>query len=317
MIKYALLLVGFLMYQSLLSQTRITDSLTYQKDSSYNLQVAFEKARKFYPEAKFPITSSKINYRKEWFKVDEDVNYLFYPKRSNRIAIVLLFGGGWRSGSPEMMFDMARALAAKGYTVYIPSYKLSTHAQYPENLHHLRYKIAYLRRHYKEYKINPNKIAIAGFSAGGTIASLMASTNERDLFDRYVQPSQSSKVDALINIDGTLSFVHPESGEGNDSKNLSAATMWLGYKKADNDSIWKEASPLSHINQHTPPTLFINSGITRMHAGREDYKKKLDSLNIYHEQKTFDINLHHFPFFEPWFTPTIETIDKFLKKVLK
>ena len=51
-----------------------------------------------------------------------------------------------------------------------------------------------------------------------------------------------------------------------------------------------------------------------MHAGRDDYIKILNEYNIYTEVKAFDAP-HSFVLFEPWFTPMLQTIDAFLKKV--
>jgi pectinesterase len=124
-------------------------------------------------------------------------------------------------------------------------------------------------------------------------------------------------VHAVVDIDGTLSFTHPESGEGDDSKKISAATWWLGYAKKDSLALWEEASPLTHAGPHTPPTLFINSSVARMHAGRDDYIKILDQYKIYSEVKTFENAPHSFCLFDPWFQPTVTYIDDFLKRVLK
>ena len=124
----------------------------------------------------------------------------------------------------------------------------------------------------------------------------------------------SSKVNAVIDMDGLLAFIHSESGEGDDSKRTSAATNWFGYSKTENPELWKQGSPLTHIGPHTPPTLFINSNVARMHAGRDDYIRILNEYNTYTEIKSFDAP-HSFVLFEPWFTPMIQSIDTFLKKV--
>jgi pectinesterase len=118
----------------------------------------------------------------------------------------------------------------------------------------------------------------------------------------------------VIDMDGLLAFIHAESGEGDDSKRTSAATNWFGYSKTENPELWKQGSPLTHIGSHTPPTLFINSNVARMYAGRDDYIKILDEYNTYTEIKYFDAP-HSFVLFEPWFTPMVKSIDAFLKKV--
>jgi pectinesterase len=129
------------------------------------------------------------------------------------------------------------------------------------------------------------------------------------------QETISSIVNAIVDIDGTLSFVHAESGEGDDSKRISAGTYWFGYSRKENPALWTEASPLTHTGKHNPPTLFINSSVDRMHAGRNDYIKILTGHNIHTEVQRFDNSPHHFCLMNPWFEPTVKYIDDFLKKV--
>lgn len=155
-----------------------------------------------------------------------------------------------------------------------------------------------------------------GFSAGGQLAALLGTTMNDPKFEGAAcHPNYSSNVQAIIDLDGTLSFVHPESGDGDDSKKTSAATYWFGFSKKENVSLWAEASPLTHVGKHTPPTLFINSSVDRMHAGRDDFRKVLSEHKIYSDVKTFEGAPHHFPFFDPWFKPMVQYIDDFLGKV--
>ncbi|MDX2047122.1 MAG: hypothetical protein SFU87_10065, partial [Chitinophagaceae bacterium] len=78
---------------------------------------------------------------------------------------------------------------------------------------------------------------------------------------------------------------------------------------------WNQASPLTHVGLHTPPVLFLNSSVARMHAGREDFISVLNQYHIYSEVKTFEGSPHSFCLFHPWFEPTVNHIDEFLKKV--
>ena len=161
------------------------------------------------------------------------------------------------------------------------------------------------------------KLLIAGFSAGGELAAFMATTGNMPLFDgSECNTNFSTHVNALIDIDGTLSFVHPESGEGIDSTGrISAGTYWFGYNKQQNYGLWLAASPLTYVSSNTPPTLFLNSSVARMHAGRDDYNKVLNSYDIYNEVHGFDDAPHSFPLFYPWFDPMVNYMDDFLKKV--
>ncbi|HYO20874.1 MAG TPA: pectinesterase family protein, partial [Flavisolibacter sp.] len=160
--------------------------------------------------------------------------------------------------------------------------------------------------------------AVAGFSAGGQLAALLGNTMGNKLFEgSNCNSEHSSNVQAIVDMDGILAFIHPQSGEGDDSKRTSAATYWFGYAKKENSELWKQASALTHVSNATPPTLFINSSVARMHAGRTDYLNILEAFDIYNEVKTFEGAPHSFPLFHPWFDSTVHTVDAFLRKVFK
>lgn len=237
-------------------------------------------------------------------------------RRALRPAVLMVHGGGWRSGDRTHNHTLARKLAARGYVCITADYSLSTRALYPAAVHDLKAAIRWMRSHGNEHGIDTARIAIIGFSAGGELAAFVGATNGASKFEGISNQNEgSSTVQAVIDIDGTLAFIHPESGEGDDSKSTSAATYWFGYSKAERPDLWIEAAPLTHVSAKTPPFLFINSSVDRMHAGRTDFIQKLNALGTYSEVKTFPDAPHTFMFFDPWFEPTLTTVSGFLKKV--
>ncbi|HMP32701.1 MAG TPA: hypothetical protein PKD85_24045 [Saprospiraceae bacterium] len=109
-----------------------------------------------------------------------------------------------------------------------------------------------------------------------------------------------------------MSFLHNDSGEGEDWLKTSAATYWFGYNKLANPQPWIEASPLLYASKNSPATLFINSGVERMRAGREDYLKILNDHSIVNSTLTFAEAPHSFVYFEPWYTPMKNKILQFI-----
>ncbi|UFH57134.1 alpha/beta hydrolase [Spirosoma sp. KNUC1025] len=232
-------------------------------------------------------------------------------------GILMIHGGGWRSGDRSHNNTLAGQLAAKGFVTVPVGYRLSTEALYPAAVHDLKAAIRWIRANASTYGIDPKRIAVLGFSAGGQLAALVGSTNKNPAFEGAGGNAQfSSDVQAIIDIDGVLAFIHPESGEGDDTKSTSAATYWLGYSKTQKPELWQEASALNHIDKLTPPILFINSSVDRMHGGRDDLIKKLNKFGTYSEVHTFADAPHTFMFFNPWFTPTLTYITDFLHRVL-
>lgn len=299
--------------------------ITNFRDTSYNNQSAYRSTVKSHPQIKLveelrsPLLAEKRNI--VYNKVGKRKLLLdaFYPTtKSNQKqkAVIIIHGGGWRSGDKSQHYPLAQHLAQLGYVCFTPEYRLSTEALYPAAVHDMKASVRWVRKHAKKYNIDPDQITVMGFSAGGELAAFLGATNGmKDFEGNGYNKKISSTVNALVDIDGTLSFVHPESGEGDDSKRTSAGTYWFGYSKKDNPALWQQASPLTHVGKQSPPTLFINSSVDRMHAGRNDYIKILNDNGIFSSTKTFEKSPHGFCLFEPWFTPTVQYIDEFLKTV--
>lgn len=302
-----------------------TAGITGVRDTSYNISNEYNKHRKSYPNLQIvqEFTYQYINEEKNisYCKTKERELKLdvFSPKeKSNkkRTAILFIHGGGWRSGNKAMHYPLLQQLAALGYVCITPEYRLSTEALYPAAIHDIKSAIRWVRKNAVTYNIDVNRIAVSGHSAGGELAAFMGATNGMKQFEgEGFYKNVSSKVNAVIDLDGTLAFIHPESGEGDDSKRISAATHWFGYSKTENPAIWKEAAPLTHVGKHTPPTQFINSGVARMHAGREDFVAVLKQHKIYSETRTLEGSPHSFLLFNPWFDTTVVYMDKFLRRV--
>lgn len=313
-----------LLLLSVALQAQRRDGITGTRDTSYNLQKEFAKQQKNYPDIRFPvIDSTGVVFKRGIFychtperELSLDIAYPEKKSKKKRTAILFIHGGGWRSGSKSMHEDLLKRLASLGYVCISPEYRLSTEALYPASIHDVKSAIRWIRQHVKDYNINPEQIVVAGHSAGGELAAMMGATNGNAAFEGSgCFPEQSSKVNAVIDLDGTLAFIHPESGEGDDSKKPSAATYWFGFSKKEKPEIWIDASPLTHAGAHCPPILFINSSVARMHAGREDFIRIMDSSGIYSRVQSFDNSPHGFCFFEPWFTPMANYMDAFIKEL--
>ncbi|MFD2161195.1 alpha/beta hydrolase fold domain-containing protein [Paradesertivirga mongoliensis] len=297
------------------------------RDTSFSVYSTFIKTRKNHPEisiASPPLSATvkvktglvyqKVNGR----RLELDV---FFPKersKSGYPAVLMIHGGGWRSGDRSHNTPTAKVLAENGYVAVSVEYRLSTEATYPAAVHDLKTAIRWIRANARKYNIDTSKVATWGCSAGGQLAALLGTTagNAR-LEGQGGYTKHSSAVQAIVDVDGTLAFIHPESGEGNDSQGTSAATYWFGFPKTERPDLWYEAAPLSHVSSKTPPILFINSSVDRMHAGRDDMIRKLNSWNIYSEVHTFKDAPHPFWLFNPWFQPTVSHTLNFLNKVFQ
>ena len=243
--------------------------------------------------------------------IDKDVEYkningislkadIYYPKDQSKKypGIAMVHGGGWISGSKENEKYMAMKLASKGYVIIAIGYRLADVAKYPAAVEDIEIGIQWLRKNHKKYALDKKKIAVYGESAGAQIATL-------------VGVKSHNKIKAVINVDGIVSFIHPEAEES------TYAAYWLNGDREVNLKNWTEASPLEYVDKNTPPTLFINSSQPRFHAGRDDMIAILNKYGTYSEVKTISNSPHSFWFFQPWFDAMIGYTTQFLDKIFK
>lgn len=238
---------------------------------------------------------------------------IFYPRKVKKTkpAVLLIFGGGWQSGDKNHNHTMAKYLANSGYVALSVEYRLSDEAIYPAALHDIKDAVKWTKQNALQFGVDTNKIAILGCSAGAQLATLVGTTNGNSLFDETKTDNRfTSIIHAIINIDGIVAFHHPESAEG------KVAAKFLGGSFEEQPETWKNASPLTHVNQFTPPTLFINSSIPRFHAGRNDMIALLNKYGIYNKVFNLNDSPHSFWFFNPWFKPMMQEIIAFLQKTL-
>ena len=170
-----------------------------------------------------------------------------------------------------------------------------------------------MRAHADELGLDTTKIASLGCSAGAQLASFLGTTNGLPQFEGELGPmGVSSDVQAVVNIDGVVSFIHPDANPTNDNPYSGG---WLGGYYSERPDIWREASPMTHAGADTPPFLFLNSAQPRFHAGRDELIALLDQYGTYSEVHTFEDSPHSFWLVHPWFEPSVDYVVDFLKTV--
>lgn len=222
-------------------------------------------------------------------------------------AVILVHGGGWRSGDRREFEALALRLAARGYAAVAVSYRLSGQALYPAAIDDVRQAVRWVRANGARHGIDGARIAIAGGSAGGHIASLVGVTNAGD-----------DAVQAIVNIDGLSDFTSDEARKHEDdpAKQPTSAGAWFGGSYAERAALWREASPTFHVTPATPPMLFIGSARPRFAVGREAMVAKLAAAGVAHQVLLLPDTPHSFWMFDPWLEPTVEAMASFLEKWL-
>lgn len=290
-----------------------------QIDTSYTVHSSFIKYKKEFPQIEIVkpqifnnVTEKKGIIYKEIGDRKLCLDAFYNNNTKKKPAVILIHGGGWKSGNKSHMEPMAQNIASKGYACFTVEYRLSLEVKYPAGIFDLKQAIQFVKANAADFNVDANKIAVLGCSSGGQMAALIGTTNNNYIFeDAESNYKESTTVQAIVDLDGILAFKHPDSLEG------TMASLWLGGNSDENLKIWEEASALTHVNKNTPPILFINSQYPRFYAGRDDMIKVLNDNGIYNQVETFPKSPHTFWLFYPWFTETVSYLAVFLDKVLK
>ncbi|WP_424937153.1 MULTISPECIES: alpha/beta hydrolase [Bacteria] len=89
-------------------------------------------------------------------------------------TVVWVHGGAWISGSAANVDPYLQILAAEGYTGIALNYTLGPEATYPTAVIQLNTALAYILEHADELGVDPERIVLAGDSAGAQLASQLA-----------------------------------------------------------------------------------------------------------------------------------------------
>jgi pectinesterase len=238
-------------------------------------------------------------------------------------VIVMYFGGGWQNGRPGIFAAVAQALAQRGYVCVVPQYRLSGEKPFPAAVYDCKAAVRWTRKNAKRFKMDPNRIACLGGSAGGHLSGFMAASNGIARFEGKGEYREfSSDVQAAIVMCGPMNLLSPqiiERVEKAAAKPEGDAIIDFmgGALPSQKTGIYREASPLTHVSERTPPMLFIDGEYDRPRVRYTEFWAKLDQHKIPNEFVLMPKAPHPFWNMRQWFLPTVSAVDQFLQKQLK
>lgn len=100
-----------------------------------------------------------------------------------RMAVIHIHGGGFRAGSKAGVASSSRAFAGLGYVSIASQYRLTGQGRWPAQIEDVKAAIRWTRANASRLNIDADKIAVAGYSAGGLMALFAAGTQDRKEFD--------------------------------------------------------------------------------------------------------------------------------------
>jgi acetyl esterase/lipase len=176
-------------------------------------------------------------------------------------VIIWIHGGSWHSGRKERC--PAIRIVDEGYAIASIDYRLTEVAPFPAQIEDCKAAVRWLRANASKYNLDPDRIGVWGFSAGGHLAALLGtSAAVPELEGGGDNLNISSRVQAVLAVSAPVDFLrlyHDALATPTETtpKVLAAIKMLMGGPIEDHKATAIEASPLHYVSKDDPPFLII------------------------------------------------------------
>jgi acetyl esterase/lipase len=159
----------------------------------------------------------------------------------NAPVIVFFYGGGWVKGSADDYGFAARAYAAKGFVVVVPDYRKVPQVRFPAFVQDAADAVRWTQDNIAKYGGDPNRIAIAGHSAGAHSVAMLA------LDPQWLAAAGApGAVKAAVGLSGPYDF-YPFTGRA-----VQAMGKWPRPA---------ETQPLRYARKDAPPMMLVTGTV--------------------------------------------------------
>lgn len=183
---------------------------------------------------------------------------LYSPKDATgpRPGIIFIHGGAWKDGYRQMYHHYCTKFADQGYVSATITYRLSSEAPFPAAVEDAKCAVRWMRANAEKLGVDPNKIAVAGGSAGGHLALMVAYADDENLEGQGGHEGVSSRVQAVV------SLYAPTDLTVDGVRTAKDVIRFLGNKTVDDEpALYELASPVTHVSKDDPPTLIIHGSL--------------------------------------------------------
>ena len=212
-----------------------------------------------------------------------------YPPtgNANGTAALVFPGGGYRRLAMDIEgTDTCHWLNSVGVTCILVTYRVPEQGYYPENpadLEDAQQAMRLTRAHAAEWHINPQRIGVVGFSAGGNLAVLMSTHPD----DTHVMSTPAAKEVPL-----------DPAGKPLEAKPAFAVVVYPAYLAVPPQM--RELSPVYTPNAQTPPTFVIQAEDDKQYGANSlVYYRALRDAGVPAELHLYATGGHGFGTFPP------------------
>lgn len=200
-----------------------------------------------------------------------------------RTAVILLHGGSWRLGDKTMMDIFGPELAGHGFVALAAEYRLLGEAPWPAQIKDVKTAIRWTKTNAASLDIDPDKVVVEGFSAGGHLALLAGGTSGHPEFTDKCDIAISDSVAAVVAFFPPIEFTIEQPRPG-----FTQASLLLGESPTQEAA--RKASPINYVTAGYPPTFLLHGTADKM-VSYLPSQRLFDALH----EKGVMVELHLYP----------------------
>lgn len=242
-----------------------------------------------------------------------DLRALVYARADpseRRPGLVVMHGGGWRGGTPVAQRRQAAGFAERGIVAASIQYRFAPDWRWPSALEDAKCAVRWMRECHAELGVDPDRIAVAGGSAGAHLAAMVALT-PGSFEGTGGHHEVSSDVSAVALWSPATDLRMPGAMPGIEI----VVKDFLGDLS---DELIREASPITYVSDRCPPVLTIAGDADQATplAMIEDFHRALDDADVTNELIVMPGRMHAFGLhgadWQATLDRTAEWIERFL-----
>jgi acetyl esterase len=227
-------------------------------------------------------------------------------KGKDRPAVVIIHGGGWRMGDKALFAQQGNQLAERGFVAFSVNYRLAPAHSYPAAVDDVEAAVEWVRKHAKEYGVDPERIGALGGSAGAHLTGLLATVGKGSL-------EKGHRIAAAVSWSGPMDFVSlaPAATAAPDG----SIPTFLGCTPDACPDTYAEASPITHVDKTDAPMLLVNSTMELVPQSQTDaMKAALDEAGVANEAIILPGRAHSRAYSNRIWDQTVAFLENYLKR---
>jgi acetyl esterase/lipase len=201
-------------------------------------------------------------------------------------VFVYIHGGGWVSGNRSEYNAIGQYYAKRGIAGFSIDYTLATQetSSWPMAIQDVFYAVQYIKANAQQYRVDCERLAVMGDSAGGHLAALAGtlSGNETFLGEARENTAPRRQVSLVIDYYGPTDFEFIGT-QGQNFELYWIVTKFLGGTQYwMNPNLWAEASPATYISSDDPTFIIVHGtgDYVVPIAVSEAFKSKLEAASV-------------------------------------